>query len=73
MKKNLVLFDRLLRFAAGVALLLAPYLHIRVYPVNLLGVVLIATALTGYCPLYAAVSWLNKTFRGTSQEDRSAQ
>ncbi|HET9931514.1 MAG TPA: DUF2892 domain-containing protein [Polyangiaceae bacterium] len=62
MKKNLVIFDRLLRMAAGAALLLAPLLDIRVYPVNLLGVVLIATALVGYCPLYTAMGWVARSF-----------
>ncbi len=67
MKKNLVVFDRLVRVAVGVALLLAPLLHIRIYPVNLLGIVLIATALVGYCPLYSAMGWLARTFNGSNR------
>ena len=53
MKANVVLLDRTIRIGLGILLLASPLLEIRSYPFNLLGLVLVATALVGYCPLYA--------------------
>lgn len=51
MRKNLANWDRLIRIAAG-AVLLSLYFVGPQSPWGLLGVVLIATALIGFCPLY---------------------
>jgi len=58
MKTNLVPLDRGIRTAAGLFLLATPILDLRTYPLNFYGIVLIATALAGYSPLYAVVRWL---------------
>ena len=58
MKPNVVLVERTIRMSLGFLLLASPLLEIRSYPFNLLGLVLIATAAVGYCPLYAAFSAL---------------
>jgi hypothetical protein len=52
MKANVVLFDRTIRIGLGMLLLASPLLELRSYPFNLLGLVLVATALVGYCPVY---------------------
>jgi len=53
MKPNVVLVDRTFRMGVGMLLLASPLLELPTYPFNLLGIVLIATAAFGYCPLYA--------------------
>jgi len=40
----------------GTLLLASPLLEFHSYPFNLLGLVLIATAAFGYCPLYSVFS-----------------
>jgi hypothetical protein len=52
MKTNLVLLDRTVRVGVGALLLASPLLELHTYPFNLLGLVLLATGLIGYCPLY---------------------
>lgn len=52
MKANVVLLDRTIRIGLGMLLLASPLLELPTYPFNLLGVVLVATALIGYCPIY---------------------
>lgn len=52
MKRNIVLGERTLRMGLGMVLLASPLLELHSYPFNLLGLVLIATAALGYCPLY---------------------
>lgn len=56
MKANVTLFDRTLRFGAGLFLLASPLLELRTYPFNLLGLVLLVTGAAGYCPLYRLLS-----------------
>lgn len=53
MKANLVLVQRTARLGIGMVLLASPVLELRTYPYNLLGLVLVATAFAGWCPLYA--------------------
>jgi hypothetical protein len=61
MKSNVVLLDRTLRIGIGMLLLASPLLEMATYPFNLLGLVLIGTALAGYCPIYAAFSALGSS------------
>ena len=56
MKSNMFLLDRTARVGLGMLLLASPILELHTYPFNLLGIVLIGTALVGYCPLYALMS-----------------
>jgi hypothetical protein len=56
MKSNVVLAERSIRMAVGTLLLASPLLELSTYPLNLLGLVLIATAAVGYCPLYGLLS-----------------
>ena len=53
MKSNVVLIDRTARVGVGMLALASPLLEIPSYPFNLLGLVLLATGLVGYCPLYS--------------------
>jgi hypothetical protein len=53
MKANLVLAQRSARLGIGMLLLASPLLELHTYPYNLLGLVLVATAFAGYCPLVA--------------------
>jgi hypothetical protein len=55
MKKNLVDLERGLRAGVGLFLLATPILELKTYPYNLFGVVLMATAVAGFCPIYAAI------------------
>jgi hypothetical protein len=55
MKQNVVLAERTARFGLGMLLLASPLLELKTFPFNLLGIVLIATAALGYCPLYAVL------------------
>ena len=58
MLRNITTPDRVIRFVIGVALLglfgalEAPWKYL-----TLVGLIPLGTALTGYCPLYAAVGW----------------
>lgn len=58
MKPNIVLAERTIRIGAGMLLLASPLLELNTYPFNLLGLLLIGTAATGYCPLYGLLSAL---------------
>jgi hypothetical protein len=58
MKTNVVLADRTVRMGAGMLLLASPLLELPTYPLNLLGLVLIATGAIGYCPIYGLFSAL---------------
>jgi hypothetical protein len=53
MKSNVVLIDRTARVGIGMLALSSPLLEIPSYPFNLLGLVLVATGVAGYCPLYS--------------------
>lgn len=53
MKSNVMLIDRTARVGLGMLAVASPLLEIPSYPFNLLGLVLVATGLVGYCPLYA--------------------
>jgi hypothetical protein len=55
MKKNIAYLDRALRAGAGLFLLATPILNLETYPYNLFGIVLMATALVGFCPIYAVI------------------
>jgi len=65
MKQNVILADRTFRMAVGMLLLASPLLELPTYPFNLLGIVLIATAAIGYCPLYSVLF----AFRPGSRRD----
>jgi hypothetical protein len=58
MKTNLADFDRAARGGLGLFLLATPILDLPTYPYNLLGIVLIATSLIGYCPMYSVARWI---------------
>ena len=66
MTVNMGRLDRFLRFVLGSGLLglygalPAPWKYLP-----LLGLVLIATALSGYCPLYALLRWNTDSSRAT--------
>jgi hypothetical protein len=59
MTNNVAPLDQAIRAGVGLFLLASPLLELRTYPFNLLGLVLVGTALAGYCPLYSALSWLS--------------
>jgi hypothetical protein len=56
MKTNVTLIDRTVRVGVGMLLLASPLLELHTYPLNLLGLVLVATGAVGYCPLYRVIS-----------------
>jgi len=56
MNPNVTLIDRTARVGAGLLLLASPLLELHTYPFNLLGIVLLATGIVGYCPLYRLIS-----------------
>ena len=56
MKTNVVLFERTIRFGLGLLLLASPLLEMHTYPFNLLGLVLLVTGASGFCPLYTIFS-----------------
>ena len=58
MKQNIILAERSGRIGLGMLLLASPLLELPTYPFNLLGLVLVATAALGYCPLYGVVQSL---------------
>jgi hypothetical protein len=53
MKTNISNLDRAIRLGGGLFLLATPILNLKTYPYNLYGIVLLATAIAGYSPLYA--------------------
>jgi hypothetical protein len=55
MKTNLSHLDRAIRLGGGLFLFASPILDLKTYPYNLYGIVLIATAVAGFSPLYALV------------------
>jgi hypothetical protein len=69
MTTNLAHLDRAIRVGSGLFLLATPILNLKTYPYNLFGIVLIATALVGFCPLYSAARAIFPRHRplGTSQ------
>ena len=58
MKTNVTPLDAGIRSGLGLLLLSSPLLGFHTYPYNLFGVVLIATGLTSFCPIYSAVRGL---------------
>jgi hypothetical protein len=54
MKCNVSPIDAGIRAGLGLLLLSSPLLELKTYPYNYFGLVLIVTALAGYCPLYSA-------------------
>ena len=58
MKHNVALNDRTIRMGLGALVLASPLLELHTYPFSLLGLVLIATAAVGHCPLYSFFSAL---------------
>lgn len=56
MKSNVVLTERTLRVGLGMLLLASPLLELHTFPLNLLGIVLLATGAVGYCPLYGLLA-----------------
>lgn len=57
-RKNLVPLEMGARVLVGLPLLASPVLNFPTYPYNLLGIVLLATGVSGYCPLKALVQKL---------------
>lgn len=55
MTSNVAPLDQAIRIGLGFLLLASPLLELHTYPFNLFGIVLIATGLVGYCPLYSAL------------------
>jgi hypothetical protein len=53
MQTNLVALDRAIRLGGGLFLLATPILELHTFPYNLLGIIPIATAIAGFCPLYS--------------------
>jgi hypothetical protein len=53
MQTNLVPLDRAIRVGGGLFLLATPILELHTFPYNLLGIIPIATAIAGFCPLYS--------------------
>jgi hypothetical protein len=60
MTHNLYPLDAGIRAGIGLFLLASPLLRLETYPYNLLGLVLIATALVRYCPFYSLGSALRR-------------
>jgi hypothetical protein len=54
MKINQTPFDRALRGVIGIALVASPVMGLDTIPVNWIGLIPWATAVLGWCPLYAA-------------------
>jgi len=68
MKRNVMVWDRTARVGLGMLLLASPLLELPTYPINLLGLVLIATGGVGYCPHDAIVSALSPKHRAAAPE-----
>jgi hypothetical protein len=50
MKRNIMVWDRTAQVGLGMLVWASPLLELPTYPINLLGLVLIATGGIGYCP-----------------------
>jgi len=53
MRVNIAAFERAARAWVGMILLASPLLELDTYPYNLIGIVLLVTAVAGYCPAHA--------------------
>jgi hypothetical protein len=53
MLTNLSPLDRGLRAGLGFFLFASPALELHTYPYNFLGLLLVATSIVGFCPIYA--------------------
>lgn len=53
MSRNMSSLEAGLRSGVGMALLASPLLDLHTYPLSLAGIVLIATGVASYCPLYS--------------------
>ena len=73
MQTNLVPVDRAIRLGGGLFLLATPILELHTFPYNLLGILPIATAIAGSCPLYSLVRMIvpKSHSRGTGILPRS--
>jgi len=54
MKCNMSPLEAAIRSGLGLFLLASPLLNLDTYPANWLGLVLMATGVASFCPLYAA-------------------
>lgn len=52
MLTNVAPLDRGLRAGLGFFFFATPVLNLHTYPYNFLGLLVVATAFTGFCPLY---------------------
>ncbi|HVY29632.1 MAG TPA: DUF2892 domain-containing protein [Polyangiaceae bacterium] len=59
MENNLVFGERVLRIFMGMFLLASPMVEPFMYPLNLLGLALIASGAVGYSPLYGLLSFMS--------------
>lgn len=73
MKANVVLADRTIRMGAGMLLLVSPLLELNTYPYSLIGLILIASAVAGYCPLYALFSALQRKASGAQHHGSASR
>ena len=71
MKRNMLPFDSGLRAFIGLLLLASPLLELRTYPLNLLGAMLIATALVAWCPAHALIASVRRLFEFERQHART--
>jgi hypothetical protein len=55
MTSNVHPLDAGLRAGAGMFLLASPLLNFATYPLNFLGLVLVASGVASFCPLYGAL------------------
>jgi hypothetical protein len=53
MKCNMSSLEAGLRAGVGMGLVASPLLDLHTYPLSLVGIVLMATAVASYCPLYS--------------------
>jgi hypothetical protein len=59
--------DAALRSAAGVFLVASPLLNFATYPYNLAGLVLVASGVASFCPVYAVLRALLPRSRSRQQ------
>jgi hypothetical protein len=71
MKSNVVLIERTSRVGLGMLALASPLLEIPSYPFNLLGLVLVATGMVGYCPVYSLFTVLGRREPPRNAEQRA--
>lgn len=55
MSSNLLPLDRALRAGLGFFFFASPALELNTAPYNLLGLLVLATAFTGFCPIYSVL------------------